>query len=57
MAPALNPNGRARVLEAPSRPMLVIGRSFYEEMLTREETITGDDWTIAGEETTTGGDV
>ena len=54
MPPALNPNrsyGRARVSEAPSRPMLVIGRSFYEEMLT------GDDWTIAGEETTTGGDV
>ena len=23
--------GRVRVLEAPGRPMLVIGRSFYEE--------------------------
>ena len=35
LPPALNPKsyGRARVLEAPSRPMLVIGHSFYEEML------------------------
>ena len=45
LPPALNPKsyGRARVLEAPSRPMLVIGRSYYEEMLTGEETMTGED--------------
>ena len=35
LPPGLNPKsyGRARVLEAPSRPMLVIQRSFYEEMM------------------------
>ena len=44
LPPALNPKsyGRARVLEAPSRLMLVIGRSFYEEM---EEAKTA--WTKA----------
>ena len=38
MPPALNPQsyGRARVLEAPSSPMLVIGRSFYEETRDHE---------------------
>ena len=43
MPPALNPKsyGRARVLEAPSRPKLVIGRSFYKE--TREEAETAEE--------------
>ena len=32
--------GRAGVLEAPSHPMLVIGRSFDEEMVVAEDGIT-----------------
>ena len=49
LQPALNPKsyGRARVLEIPSRPMLVIGRSFYEEMVVAGE-ITGDGITVEG---------
>ena len=38
---------RARVLEAPRHPMLVIGRSFYEETVekavTAEEAETGEE--------------
>ena len=59
LLPALNPKsyGRARVLlEAPRRPMLVIGRSFYEEKFrNNNRTITGEETGgETGEETITG---